>query len=164
MYRVQIAIVAAIGALVAVMLWQAYSIPAWQLLDVGWFHYPTVVLWVTLVLLGAHLVYLATAGGRADRVEVLLPPTPKGRLEIAAFVAIWVGYVALLVPIGFFVATTVALSLSLWLLERYRPWLVVPSSALATLVIFLLFRRALYVGVPTGPVDDWLDTLIYRFL
>lgn len=70
-------------------------------------------------------------------------------------------YVFMLDGLGFVVSTILFLTAILL-------WLRVPAAQSAllaltgTLVIFLVFRTAMYVSLPAGPVDIYLLELIYR--
>ena len=49
----------------------------------------------------------------------------------------------------------------LMLLDRFSRPRIVLGSVVATLVVYVAFRRLLYVGVPSGPVEGVLDRLLY---
>jgi hypothetical protein len=69
-------------------------------------------------------------------------------------------YVLVLDRLGFVVSTTVFLaSTLLWL--RMPAGKAVPLAVAAVLVIFVVFRTAMYVSLPAGPVDIYLLELIY---
>ena len=77
--------------------------------------------------------------------------------RFALFAAIWIAYAASFGAAGFLLVTTLALTASGWALERARPLIVAPISALFTLAVWLLFQRALYVSLPGGPLERALS-------
>lgn len=69
-------------------------------------------------------------------------------------------YVLALDRLGFVVSTTLFLAgVLLWL--RMPANKAVPLAVTGTLVIFVVFRTAMYVSLPAGPVDIYLLELIY---
>jgi hypothetical protein len=69
-------------------------------------------------------------------------------------------YLLVLNPLGFVVATTVFLTaVLLWL--RVPATRGVPLAVAGVLVIFVIFRTAMYVSLPAGPVDIYLLELLY---
>jgi len=100
-----------------------------------------------------------------------LPESPKSaesssRLSISllrtiAFCAVWISYAALLNTFGFILASSVAMIASLWIvLGRFRP---LASAAAVTFVLTLaiLVTTILFVPVPKGPIDHWIDEAIF---
>jgi hypothetical protein len=69
-------------------------------------------------------------------------------------------YALVLDPLGFVVATILFLTaVLLWLRVPARQS--VPLALAGVLVIFVIFRTAMYVSLPAGPVDIYLLELIY---
>jgi Tripartite tricarboxylate transporter TctB family len=69
-------------------------------------------------------------------------------------------YALVLDPLGFVVATLLFLTaVLLWLRVSARQS--VPLALAGVLVIFVVFRTAMYVSLPAGPVDIYLLELIY---
>ena len=69
-------------------------------------------------------------------------------------------YVLVLDRLGFVVSTTLFLAgVLLWL--RMPASKAVPLAVVGVLVIFVVFRTAMYVSLPAGPVDIYLLELIY---
>ncbi|ARP97782.1 tripartite tricarboxylate transporter TctB family protein [Pseudorhodoplanes sinuspersici] len=85
------------------------------------------------------------------------------RRRFAVFVGTWIGYAALLPYIGFLVATMLALTASIWTLERLRLWVTVPVAAIISVLIWLVFQRALYVSLPLGPIDRAFAEALHGF-
>jgi hypothetical protein len=69
-------------------------------------------------------------------------------------------YLLVLNRLGFVVATTLFLAaVLLWL--RVPAIKGVPLAVAGTLLIFVVFRTAMYVSLPAGPVDIYLLELLY---
>jgi hypothetical protein len=75
------------------------------------------------------------------------------RLRLFAFGLIWLAYGFFLPLLGFLVTATIAISVSAIAIGRARPWIAVPVAALISVLVFFIFQRVLYVGLPLGPLD-----------
>lgn len=84
-----------------------------------------------------------------------------GRARTFGFVAAWLVYTWALSAAGFIVATTCALSISLWLLGVRRLVVGIVSAALFSLIFSILFATVLYIPTPSGPLDQLLTRAIY---
>jgi len=83
------------------------------------------------------------------------------RFRVFAFAAVWVVYAWALPLLGFIVATTCVLTVSLWLL-RVRSIFVGFLGALSFSVAFsILFATVLFIPTPDGIVDRTLIEAIY---
>jgi len=164
MFALQILVLALMLAGVGGLLVQSFTTPSWTAIGLGHVGYPSLVQWAALGALGLYLV-LGVLPRRASvgRIADALPPPGEPRRRLAGFVALWVGYVAAMPYTGFAVATATTLAGSLMLLDRFRRWRVVLGAVAATLIVYVAFRRLLYVGVPSGPVEGFLDRLLYSF-
>ena len=78
------------------------------------------------------------------------------RVRLAIFGLIWVAYSLALPVVGFLVAASTAISVSAIAIAYSRPWIAVPVAVLASLLVFLIFQRVLYVGLPLGPLDRFV--------
>lgn len=90
-------------------------------------------------------------------------PLPAGRslLRTGVFCFVWAGYAAALDQLGFVVASALALVASLWIvLGRFRPSASI-AAVIFVLAIAVLVTTVLYVPVPKGPVDYWIDEAIF---
>lgn len=113
-----------------------------------------------LVLAAAHVRGRAAAGPAVGAMAGL---SRAALVRLAAFAAVWVAYVLVLPSLGFVLSTWLVLVLSLSLM-RGRPTLaVVFGTALFVLVFAVLIKAVLYVPVPQGALDTWLDELLYGY-
>jgi Tripartite tricarboxylate transporter TctB family len=95
-------------------------------------------------------------GGDAPAPDVASDPDRQGWPLYLALVL----YLLVLNRLGFVVATTLFLAaVLLWL--RVPAIRGVPLAVAGTLVIFVVFRTAMYVSLPAGPVDIYLLELLY---
>jgi len=98
----------------------------------------------------------AAASGAASEAPVGQDPDRLGWPLYPALVI----YVLVLDRLGFVVSTTLFLAgVLLWL--RMPASKAVPLAVAGVLVIFVVFRTAMYVSLPAGPVDIYLLELIY---
>lgn len=126
-------------------------------------YYPVAL---TTGALACALVYLAMSlsrlraapSGELDEEAALVWPPA---VPLLAFVAIWLAYVALLDRVGFMVATWAALWASLVVLGRRVTLRAPVLVGLFVLVLTVLLKRALYVPVPQGWLDERIDILLY---
>lgn len=85
-------------------------------------------------------------------------------LRVAGFCLVWTLYVLLLTRTGFVLASSLALVASIWImLGRFRP-LASLSAVIFVLALAVLLTTALFVPVPKGAVDHWIDETIYTLL
>lgn len=158
----QIVVLVLMAAGVGGLLIQSFSTPTWTAIGLGHIGYPSIVQWATLGALVLYFV-LGVLPARADagRVADVLPPPGEPRARLVAFILVWVGYAALMPYAGFAISTVGTIAASLMLLDRFSRPRIVLGSVVATLVVYVAFRRLLYVGVPSGPVEGVLDRLLY---
>ncbi len=98
----------------------------------------------------------AIATNKADRRRQLL--------RIAGFCVVWTLYVLLLTRIGFVLASSLALVVSIWImLGRFRP-LASLSAVIFVLALAILVTTVLFVPVPKAALDHWIDETIYTLL
>jgi hypothetical protein len=102
----------------------------------------------------------ATAPLDATFAKILSAPAPL-RIRVFGFVAIWLVYSWVLTLAGFIVATTCAISLSLWLLGSRRILVGIATAALFSMVLSILLATVLYIPTPLGPLDKLLIEAIY---
>jgi hypothetical protein len=127
--------------------------------------YPAVL--IVLVALCCLVIAAKEIAGRAATApldaklgKLLAAPLPS-RIRLAAFLATWLAYSALLPAIGFIVATTCAIAVSLWLLRVRRVWLGIVTAAVFSVTFAVLFATVLYIPTPAGPLDELLTQAIY---
>lgn len=87
--------------------------------------------------------------------------TPSQKRRFGVFVLAWIAYPLLLTLAGFLIATTVVLAISLLSGNARRPIVTVCVSALVSLIMAVLLTSFLYIPVPSGPVDQLLDRVLY---
>jgi len=92
--------------------------------------------------------------------RILFAPPPI-RIRVFAFVATWLAYSWGLPLVGFIVATTCALSISLWLLGVRRLVLGFLGALSFSVVFSILFATVLFIPTPAGVVDRTLIETIY---
>ncbi|GFG54138.1 hypothetical protein CQY20_21005 [Mycolicibacterium agri] len=84
------------------------------------------------------------------------PDHPTSKWRGLGFIAGCFGYVALLEPLGFLIATPLAITAGLWAMG-YANWVRRVAVALAfTVVGFLVFELVLAVPLPAGPIEFML--------
>lgn len=96
----------------------------------------------------------------AKLAKILLAPM-RSRIRTFGFVAAWLAYTWALPHVGFIVATTCALSISLWLLAIRRPLVGFAAATVFSLVISILFATVLFIPTPSGPVDQLMTRAVY---
>ena len=101
-----------------------------------------------------------TAPLDAKLAKLLFAPM-RSRVRVLGFTAVWLAYTWVLPHVGFIVATTCAISVSLWLLAIRRPLAGVVAAAVFSLVISVLFATVLFIPTPSGPLDELLTQAIY---
>jgi hypothetical protein len=137
-------LVCCVGSLV--LLAMTWGLPQPALVPVGPDFYPRILL-TTSAVLGAALTLAGLRGGRAAP-----RPPVSHRLVVVTFAG-FAGYVALLQPLGYRVATFLFVGGLAAALEppRGRRWIVVLVVALATtLVTYYVFEGYLSVLLPRG--------------
>lgn len=82
-------------------------------------------------------------------------------LRVAAFLIVWAAYVALLPRLGFIIASWLALYASSIVTSGRLGLRTGLYCALFIAVLAVLLKVALYVPVPQGTLDRYLDTLLY---
>jgi hypothetical protein len=102
----------------------------------------------------------ATAPLDSTFAKILSAPAPL-RIRLLGFVAIWLVYSWVLTLVGFIVATSCAISLSLWLLGIRRILVGIVTAALFSMVLSILLATVLYIPTPLGPLDKLLIEAIY---
>jgi hypothetical protein len=103
---------------------------------------------------------VATAPLDKGLAKILSAPLPF-RMRVFGFVATWLVYSGALSLIGFIIATTLAISISLWLLGTRRILVGVLTAAAFSVALSILFATVLYIPTPSGPVDQLLIETIY---
>lgn len=87
------------------------------------------------------------------------PEHPSSAVRPLLFIAGSFAYVAALHPVGYLVATPIAIGLGLWVTD-FRPlWLLGASAVGFTIVSFMIFSQYLGVPVPTGILTELLVDL-----
>ncbi len=127
--------------------------------------YPLILM--ALVLLCSLVIVAKEIAGRAATApldpriaEILSAPSPF-RIRLFCFVAVWLVYSWVLTLAGFIVATTCAISLSLWLLGIRKILVGVVTAAVFSMVLSILLATVLYIPTPLGPLDKLLIESIY---
>lgn len=127
--------------------------------------YPVVLM--VLVVVCSLVIAAKEIAGRsttapldAKLAKILSAPSPF-RIRLLAFVTTWLIYSWALSLAGFIVATTCAISFSLWLLGTRRILVGVATAALFSVVLSILLATVLYIPTPSGPLDQLLIQTIY---
>jgi len=127
--------------------------------------YPSIL--IGLVIVFSLLIAVKEVAGRAatapldsQLAKLLRAPSPL-RLRLLAFCAAWLIYPWGLSNAGFIVATTCAISLSLWLLKIRRPLIGVLAALLFSVAFSILFATVLFIPTPLGPLDEMLSRLLF---
>ncbi len=127
--------------------------------------YPIWILTGTAVLISLVLVLdlLPSTRRGTDRFSDNLPHETADRWRLGVFLAMWIGYVAVLPVLGFLLSTALATFGSVTLLDRNsRWWLVLPGAVLFSLVVDVIFRSIFFVLLPGSFLDAWVDSLLYN--
>ena len=149
-----------LGSAAAWLLVMSASIPEQARL------YPQIFLLATLAGSGALAIETVLGGrrrGAADASDAGAAPAAEADPDRAGWplYPALVLYVLVLDRVGFVVSTAVFLAgVLLWL--RMPAKTALPLAIVGVLVIFVVFRTAMYVSLPAGPVDIYLLELIYR--
>lgn len=127
--------------------------------------YPTVfiiaVIVGTLAMTARELLVSSGSVSVPADVARLLTLSGGSLARLLAFVVAWVAYPAVMATLGFMVATTVAVSASLWLLKVRRVGLIVPSAAVFAICLAVLFTTLFYIPTPSGFLDYRLAHLLF---
>ena len=108
--------------------------------------------WLGVLITALSLTLLLQPGrGSPDGGAPVWPADTHAWRRLAAVLAVLVGYVALLEPMGYVAATFLFLLSSMIALERGRWWITVLISSLATGALATLFRGWLRAPLPRGP-------------
>lgn len=131
----------------------------WRALLIEGGAYPLVATGGAALTCGAYLLGRARRGGWP--VAGGVAPQRRTLPRVAAFAALWAAYVLALPPLGFILATWIALAASVALTRaRLRsPDLLWTAAFVGTLAV--LMKVVLYVPVPQGWLDERLELLIY---
>ncbi len=127
--------------------------------------YPTVL--VILVIAGSLVISVkdlvsreATEPLDAELTKLVSAPSWIG-WRLIGFVALWLIYPWLLSNIGFIVATTCTISLSLWLLKVERMVLGILGAIVFSVGFSVLFATVLYIPTPSGMIDEWVARMLF---
>lgn len=127
--------------------------------------YPVVL--IVLVILCCLVIAAKEIAGRTATAQldsklakILSAPMPL-RIRVFAFVAAWLIYSTVLSQVGFIIATTCAIAISLWLLNVRNIVLGIVAAALFSVTFSILFATVLYIPTPSGPLDQLLTQVIY---
>lgn len=101
----------------------------------------------TLAALAITLIVRAVSG-RSDPTR---PPPIRGGV-FAGIMALTVVYALLMPRMGFVLATAVLLGVVIWLLGLRRLTVLAAAAVGMTLVLYVVFGRALHVLLPMGPL------------
>lgn len=127
--------------------------------------YPVIVATATFVLTALAVLPIAfrplPEGAGPDGFSFTLS---KNLLRTVAFCFVWIAYAALLNSLGFVLASSLAMVASLWIvLGRFR-LLASASSVIFVLALAVLVTTILFVPVPKGQVDHWIDETIFTLM
>ena len=142
-------------ALSGVLFWQA------TLIGGGAGVYPLVVTGAALLLCVAYTARQAIQGVRAWPGEAPYAIPARTLPRVAAFAAIWAGYVFAIPVLGFILASWIALVASTLAIRARLGVVDVLWPAAFVMVLAVLLKVVLYVPVPQGWLDERLDVLIY---
>jgi len=87
------------------------------------------------------------------------PGHPVVPLRAIGFVVGGLAYVALLVPVGYPLATPLFIAMGLWALRYRNPWRIALIAISFTAVVFYVFSTVLHVPIPTGILTHLLVQL-----
>lgn len=127
--------------------------------------YPQCLIGLALLLLISVAVKEARRQYRVSDYDQELAELWAGagsrRLRLSLFTVVWLAYPFFMAAAGFIVSTTVAVAISLWAAGMRRPVRLVLASAVFALIMAVLITSVLYIPVPSGPVDQVLDHVLY---
>lgn len=127
--------------------------------------YPVIVATATFVLTAVTVLPIAfrplPEGAGPDGSSLTLS---KNLLRTVAFCFVWVTYAASLNILGFVLGSSLAIVASLWIvLGRFRP-VASATSLIFVLALAVLVTTILFVPVPKGQVDRWIDETIFTLM
>lgn len=108
---------------------------------------PDVMPRFVLVAIGCVALFGLVKALKGGAEEIGVPGTPVIVTCLASFL-----YAALLVPIGFVLASTLIVALLAFYLGGRRPVGLVLSSLVVPVALYLVFTRVLHISLPSGPV------------
>jgi len=127
--------------------------------------YPQCLIGLSLALLVSVVVKEARNSYRVEDYDRELAGLWRGAgsqlLRLGVFAVVWFAYPFLMSGAGFIVATTVAVAVSLWASGLRHPVRLFLASGVFSLVMAVLITSVLYIPVPSGPVDQLLDHVLY---
>lgn len=127
--------------------------------------YPLVL--IVLVIACSLIVATKEIAGRAatepldPRIAKILSASMPVQVRLIGFIATWLIYVWALTVVGFLVATTCAIFVSLWLLRIRHVLVGLLAAATFSLTFSILFATVLFIPTPSGPLDQLLIQTIY---
>lgn len=128
-------------------------------------HYPQALIVLAILFTIWVLIDEARTAAGAKETDTALAQLWRGTLgqkgRLVVFVLAWIAYPPLLTLVGFLVATTIIMPISLLAGSARHPVATVFFSALVSVFMAVFLTSALYIPVPSGPVDQLLDRLLY---
>lgn len=127
--------------------------------------YPLVL--IVLVVAGSLIIAAKEIAGRAatapldPRLARILSAPSDFRMRVFGFTATWLIYAGTLSWVGFIVATTGAIALSLCLLKARKILVGALTAAIFSVVLSVLLATVLYIPTPQGLLDRLLTQAIF---
>jgi hypothetical protein len=127
--------------------------------------YPLIL--IVLVVACSLVIAAKEVAGRAATAPLdpkfakILAAPRDFRFRVLGFTATWLVYSWVLSWVGFIVATTAAIALSLWILRTRKILAGVLSAALFSVVLSVLLATVLYIPTPQGLLDQLLTQAIF---
>ena len=117
--------------------------------------------YIGLLLLASSGFILASQLWRWRRADPAAPVEPAfaSRAQLAQVLAVFwpmCVYVALIFPLGIYVASAVLIAYFMLRYGKYRAAITLPVSLGVPLLFFLVFERWFLVPLPKGPLETWL--------
>jgi hypothetical protein len=150
-----LALVVALGLIVTGAVHDAPSITS----------YPVIITVLTLIVTVLAVAPVA--------LRPLLEVSPAERhprslsqnsLRTVAFCVVWILYAGLLNPLGFVVTSSMAMVASLWIVLGRFSFKGSAAAIAFVLALALLVTTVLFVPVPKGAVDHWIDETIFTLM
>lgn len=117
-------------------------------------YYPRIVA-IILVVIGA--VVVARAMFRPTAVEMDSEAHPAAALRLSGISAILMAFAILLTPLGFIVASTLALFAAIWLAGEKRIHINAAISVILPVLLYFFFLKVARIPIPLGILKPVLE-------
>lgn len=141
-------------ALGAYVIYEGAQMPEDHIMKIGPSFFPD-LLATGLILFSSVLVIYALFGKAKGHAEpIRLGDKGVQRMLISLFAIVL--YAALLKPVGYPICTTLLVGSIMFLLGKRQPAVLIGTSIITTLGVWLIFAKLLKLSMPMGVLSAWL--------